>query len=542
MMSKVIRDLKALFFISLMGFKNKFLEAVKNPLKLVVGILKILLFSSFFIVPNLLKKGGKGINQSLNVEPYIPYIGGALLILFCVITFQGIRKAVKNYLPTNFNKADINIVFTSPISKKTMYFYSFIRSFGVNLFVLAMYVITTVVIAKAFKLPLLWGNAPYMAFGLFFFMIFMQSLSFFIYSFNKKFKKEKEIKFILILCTALLLALFLRTWYYGERSLIGFLKAVGGAKFEWIPVIGWTKGLVSGLFYSSENLYIYLLLNGIIAILGAVFAVSLADDYYEDAQKLIDQIDDITASASTGDFEGMNLDKKDNYTKKVRLSYEGKGAKAFLWKEILIFIRKSENKGLRMLWNLMFPCIGGIIAFFMRSKGATDIAVTLLFIGYMYAIIAAEIKGLPYEMKHIYIYTLPGRVKDKMVWVSAVSAVKSMLQYLIFILPFIFLNSISILQLFAVYVAFCSFVLVKSCEKIIKQVVAPDGDKNSFLAYIIGIAQLLFNIPGFLFAGLTYYFTRNWTYALLLFVPGEIIAAFVMIIISERLFKKVEFR
>ena len=57
-----------------------------------------------------------------------------------------------------------------------------------------------------------------------------------------------------------------------------------------------------------------------------------------------------------------------------------------------------------MLWNLMFPCIGGIIAFFMRSKGATDIAVTLLFIGYMYAIIAAEIKGLPYEMKHIYIH------------------------------------------------------------------------------------------------------------------------------------------
>lgn len=542
MTSKVIKDLKALFFISLMGFKNKFLEAIKSPLKLVLGILKILLFSSFFIVPHFLKKGDTSINQSLDVNIYMPYIGGSLLILFSIIIFQSIRKAVKSYLPSNFNKADINIIFTSTIGKKTMYFYSFLRSFGINLFLLAIYVISIVAVAKAVKLPLLWGNVFYVAFGLFFFMIFMQSLDFFIYSFNKKFNKEKEIKYILILCMIFLLALFLRTWYYGERSLVGFLKAVGEAKFEWIPIIGWTKGLVSGLFCSSENLYIYLLLNGIIAILGTIFAVSLADDYYEDAQKFIDQIDDITAFASTGDYEGMNIDREENYIKKVRLSYEGKGAKAFLWKEILILIRKNENKGFKILWNLLLPCIGAVVAFIMRSKDALDIAMVLLFIGYVYAITAAEIKGIPYEMKHIYIYTLPGRVKDKMIWISIVPAVKSMLQFLTFILPFIFLKSMSGMNIFAVYVAFCSFTLVKSCEKIIKQVVAPDGDKNTFLAYIIGIVQLLFNIPGFIFAGLTYYFTKNWTYALLLFVPGEIIAAFIMIIISERLFKKVEFK
>lgn len=540
MINKALLDFKVLLYLSIMGLKNRFLEALKNPLKVAGAVLQILFLAAIFFLPYFLK--GEKNNLIPDIRIYKPYFGGVFLAAFALIIFQSLRKAAKSYLPGSFNKADVNLLFTSLISKRTVYFYSFLRSFAAIALMLLIFSVIILAAAGSFRLPLLWGNTAYAIGGLFLFIIFIQSARFFIYSFNKKYKKEGLIKFVLFSLSIALLIWFLLTYFYSEKSLLGFINALDKVDFEWIPVIGWTKGLLTSLLYGSPNLIYYLILNALAAFMSTALSVIWADDYFEDAGEHLNRVDEIKDAALKGDYVPPDSDSNKTGTLKVKLSYEGMGARAFFWKELLILLRNSQGKKLSILWYLLFTFMGAVLAYALKDEKASFIALLSLLGGYMIALISMEIKGLSYEMKHIYFYTLPGSTKSKMLWISVIPFLKISAQYFLFLLPFVFFKNISLFQLASVYAAFCSFAAVKACEKLIKQIVMPDNSKNIILAYVMGIAQLLFNTPGLLFGGLAYFLTRNFALALLLFVPGEIISVFLMLIISEKLFNRAELR
>lgn len=534
MISKTRNDLKALLFIGITGVKNHLLEILRNPLRAAGFICQILIYFGIILSPFLLNKRNAG--PIVDIRICKPYIGGFLFLLLTLITFQSLMKAAKSYLPANFIKADENLVFPSPIKPRTMYFYSFLRSFGLDIFLLSIYTFLTVIISMANRLPILWKNAGYALAGLFLFMVFIQSIRFFIYSFNKRFHKEKAVQSIIYFCALLLLLLLLKTWLNSGRNLLSFVKAIDQNDFEWVPMIGWTKGLVSGLLTGSAWLTYYLLLNFLFALIGMSVSVVLADNYYEDAGEFLNRMELVRSSASRGDY-GMEYEAG-----KVRLSYHGTGAKAFLWKDLLIYIRKKEGKKFSILWNLLFLAAGSISAYFIRNEKTVSIILFIILAGYIIALISMEISGIPYEIKHVYFYTLPGNVKSKMFWIMIFPLTKLFMRILLFILPFLILKNISSLQVLAAYIAICSFGAVKSCEKIIEQVLIPDGSKNILVSYIIVIAQLLFHVPGFLLALLAYYFTKSISLTLIFFAPGEAISVFLIFMISERLFQKLELK
>jgi hypothetical protein len=273
-----------------------------------------------------------------------------------------------------------------------------------------------------------------------------------------------------------------------------------------------------------------------------MLSVVWANDYYEEVGEVLGKMDQMVASASRGDFDAMYNSGLESNNKEINLPFEGKREKAFLYKDLLIYMRKKQGKKLSILWNLLFTAAGIAIAYFTRNTGKSAAIYIMLFSGYMYSIVSMEIGGIAYEIKHVYFYILPGRVKNKIVWASMFPVLRAFVQLFLFVVPFMFVKNVHVTETLTAYIAICSFAVVKSCEKIIKIVILPDDNKNILFVYIMGIAQLLFNVPGFLFGGLTYYLTKNLSLALIAFVPGEIISILSMLMISEKLFKRVELK
>lgn len=532
---KIIKDLKALFFITYSSFKNQIIEIIQYPLKTMEKSFEILILLGIFIF------AAEADSKILeNINNYSSYIGGGLLLVLTISTLKKLRIASNNYLPTYFSPADVNILFSSPIGKRTLYFYSILKGLFGIVFALLFILIPLLMIAKGLGVPILWSNTGYFFIGLFFYIFFMQTASFFIYSFNKRFHKENIIRLIIYFLTIGIFIIFFKNYLSSEYNIHFFFETINNSIYEWIPIIGWTKGIYMGLFRPTPNLPYYMSLNALMALVSATLAVFWATDYYEEAQEQISIMKNTKILISKSDYDTYINEEE---IKPINITFKGKGPKAFLWKEILLYKKRLQRNKLPLLWNLLFLVGGSILAYFIRNKPSYSILIIIGIVGYNMASILSESAswGLNYEMKHIFIYTLPGRIRDKIFYINLLPLTITFTKIILFVLPLLFLTNYSILDILSIYLAYCSMVVVKYFDKILFEIISPNRKNNILLNILFSLLDFILYLPSLLLSSLAYYFTKNIAITCILFTIGGTISVPIILYISEKFFNRIEF-
>ena len=116
--------LRYLFFTTL---KNSIVQLVKNPGKLIAAILFILLFVFVIFSGNLGSEAGQ---EFRNPQELFAIVFALYLIFFVLGAYKGLTSGASFY-----SMADVNLLFSAPISSNKILFYGLIRQMGLSLLV-----------------------------------------------------------------------------------------------------------------------------------------------------------------------------------------------------------------------------------------------------------------------------------------------------------------------------------------------------------------------------------------------------------------------
>ena len=173
--------MQPLFFILRKSFINSLKELRKKPLTLIVYILAtvfaVLMIILAFIMPsNLLRRG--------SVDTFGAFVSAVLL----VFVYFGIKQGISSG-SSFFRLADVNLVFTAPISPKKVLVYGFIQQLLLTLFTMLF---------MTLQIPNLKNNFPITNYGIpiiylsiFFLFFAMQLIGMLIYSIAAKSQKVR---------------------------------------------------------------------------------------------------------------------------------------------------------------------------------------------------------------------------------------------------------------------------------------------------------------------------------------------------------------
>lgn len=142
--------MKPLMYILRKSFINSMKELRKKPLTLIAYIFVLLVIASMlvisFVMPSKGFKGG-------SIEGFSALVSAALIVFI----YFGIKQGV-SHGNSFFRLADVNILFTAPISPRRVLVYGFIQQFFLTLFFMLL---------MSFQIPNLKLNFPIRSYGIF---------------------------------------------------------------------------------------------------------------------------------------------------------------------------------------------------------------------------------------------------------------------------------------------------------------------------------------------------------------------------------------
>ncbi len=369
-------------------------------------------------------KGYYELNSKIDVAGSI--IAGLILL----IVLWNLYASVETYNPSQFTISDVDYLFPSPISPRTIYVFTMFRS---SFMIIFRVIFTGVIYLYIGSNTLSASGSIFIAIIAFYLIsIFLQSASCLVYFLCIKYNIGNGIKYFIKGFIVVIAAYIAFKTFTSNNLVQGFLKALNGKVIQSIPVIGWTKVIVLYPYAggSLPSFQIIALLITTITVLG--FTVLMADDYYEEAFKGAEHIHKRKQAAKErkGGIDSVNTEKykkKKNTRISIDVKGEFKGPWAFLWKEILI--RKMIGKyvfinGFKIFWLLIFL----VISYLIRKNNVDSIMgmYAFVFIGIM-IFIPTGVSPLMLERRSSYLYLLPGKARDKILAIHSISFINTII-------------------------------------------------------------------------------------------------------------------
>ena len=286
------------------------------------------------------------------------------------------------------------------------------------------------------------------------------------------------------------------------------------------------------------------------AVLATALSIYWATDYYEESVVQIEQFGAVKSAMKSKHYDelaALNKQKKINKIKS-EIGYNGQEAKAYFWKDLLLLKQNIINRPINsLLVYLVLLCTGIILAInFSHIKEAELI---LLLIGFISSTFAGNISNpVLYEIQHIYLFITPGRVGKKLFYLCLLSYLKASIAYLLLFTPLLFLGGIGIVQFLGVLIASIMMAVINISGKVIYTAIFPDDDgKNMIINMIKGFFNYVYYIPGAIIAGIlcliVYFAGGNFYFNIgcFGFAVGSFVATFFILLLSEKIFKHIEF-
>ena len=420
--------MSALLYLVRKSLKNALLELLHHPGKLIayVFIIAMMLFS--------------GISATLGGAPEEGYRDirmlegiylGVLLLLTAPTLLRGLRSGA-----SFFNMSDVNLLFVAPISPKKILLYGLMRQMGATLLICFFLLSYGGMAISSFGIPVAMGVG--LLIGLAAAIFLVQLLAMFLYSLvNGRPERIRAVKYTLYVVFLLILGYVGASIYLNGLSMESALAAISSPVLEYVPVLGWIKGL---LFACLNGDMVHVLLFAVLLLAGAgvilLLFLRVDADYYEDVLENAENTYAMKEAAKSGNMDAnMKLNPR-----KIRVGATGlrggNGASAFFYKHLLEIRRRSRLIFLSGSSLLLVACCLGM-AFIMKSSGDEDpmspnmIMMIAAMMGIYLQFFMNATGEWSREMTKPYLFLVPVSPFLKLVWASLTSLIKPLADGLI---------------------------------------------------------------------------------------------------------------
>jgi hypothetical protein len=516
-----------LFYIFRKTIKNHLLQLKKKPIIMIFYLL-MLVFLVFVIVSTFFLPQKSAVNG--RVDTY----GAIATASILMVLWYGIKNGIDKG-SSFFRLADVNLVFTAPISPKKVLIYGFIKQLSSALFFIFFLL---------FQIPNMRNFLPITGQGIIiiclvaFFIVFTMSiLGLLTYSVASKSSKNRNIAKKLLNGSAAILglALLYNIFIYKDfqKAAVGFLNS---EFFTFIPFIGWLKSVlmaaVNGITYT---LYIYVLLCIASTSIMIYALYKLNTDYYEDVLAATDRNEELLAMKKSGKGN-INYGRKK--FRKIKSGNIGSGASAVFYRHLLEY----KKSGIPFIDKITFIMIAIGLASRYIFKGV-NMNMILYFSIYMLFFFTLQGKW-GQELSKPFIYLIPYSSISKLFYATLADLIKYTVDGLaLFIISGIIFKSGAIIAILYA-ISYASFGAIYTYGDVLsRRMLGETHSKNLQIFAKMGIT-LLVVIPGIIsFVVLSIISNGDSSMQIISFIiliSYNLLASFLIMLLSKGIFEVLE--
>jgi len=523
---------------------NNLLLILRNPLRLIPYGLAL---AYFLFMYSRGVSGSEGTSAEVDmdtvgeVDVALQNIIGVLTVLaLAYFLFQLYRASKKNI--TFFKMADVNLLFPAPVKPANILLYymgrSFLPSLGGSLFFL---IYSGGQLAKDFDLDFFGAVFLVLGFTFYFFLIF--PLRFLIYTLNTRFQILEVLRlgiFIVGLGMALVVII---PGLMAEKFWEGIFAWVASPWFDLVPIVGWSKGMMSyfvtgNWILSSSYLLLYILTYFTVVKL----VIRFSGYYYEDVLDATQSNEDRLEKA-----KGKKEITEDTYSlnskKQLALPEFGLGAKAIYWRNYVQSSRQDFHP-LFGIYSMGMVFLGIVFAGLSHFEWFAHqiFYIYLIFLLFFY-FMAGFGRATIGDLKKPWFILIPASWSSKFWNMIKLDLLQTLLFSLVLIVPSVFLAQFhwGLILFFPLGMIFSY--LIGLGLNLIPQIGLDEGwDRILIKPLMIGGISLFGLLPSLFIAILFFAITKQFVYGLAVGVLGLGVVAGLLLHVSLDILKRLEFK
>lgn len=524
--------MSALIYLIRIQLKNMVLHLFRHPAKLIayVALLAFIVFSVL-----------TGSSNTEVFEADLRLLHGIYLAILLALSVLTLQSGVKSG-STFFGMPDVNLLFVSPIHPKTILQYGLVKQMSSLLLMVMFLLFYSPMLANTFGLQV--TDTLLLAAGLAVVLLLAQFISMLIYNFcNGMSSRRTAAKILIYVFAAIPVLAVAASSLQNGRSFEGLLLTVSNPALEWLPVVGWMKGMVFAIIEGNAT--------GVL-LFGALTAGSLAlsiwllirsdSDYYEDVL----QSTEMTFQAKQVVEEKQDPMGVPSLVRKIKVKREGIGggfgASTFFYKH-MCEIRRKNRFGLLTTSTLLIAILSLAVAIFIQIMSvregdpvAGETLIGIILGIQLYLLFLFKVSGDDWlnELKKPYIFLVPAPAFSKLLWACMTSILKPVLDgVLAFLLLWLYLR-INIMYPLVAMLVYASYGILFTAVSVLFVRVFGQPAQKGLLTLLFYFALLLLMLPGVAVAGVCLIFLELPVLAAgLILVAGNVLV-FVGIIAACR--------
>lgn len=542
-------EIKLLLRKDLWILKNNLLLILRNPLRLIPYVV---LVGYFFFIYSMRMKGreedelsGQMQDLDLNGLPQVDFalqniVGGITVLALGFLMFQLYRATKKNV--SFFKMADVNLLFPSPVKPENLLIYYMGRSILPALGGSLLFIIYGAS-QMANKIDLSASNILFLilGFSLFFFMI--SPLRFLIYTLHTRYGVMEYIKNGIIALSVLLGGMILIPGLMAEKFWQGMFSWISSPWFDFFPIVGWSKGIMSFLSHGNWILslaFVGLYVLGYFVVLRLV--LNSAGYYYEDVLEAT-QTNEEQQQKAKGKKEASEGNFSLNSKKQLALPDFGVGAKAFYWRSYVHSSRQDFHPFFG-IYSIVMVVLGIVFAVLSNFDWFTHKilnAYLLLLIGFYF--LTGVSRASIGDLKKPYFFLIPASWTSKLWNIIKLDLMQIELFALVLIVPAVLIAGLhwGLILIFplAVFLAYMTGLAINMIPKIGLE----EGWDRKLIKPVMIVGVFLFGIiPSIVFAVIIFIITHQFVWTLLTFVVSLSIVTGILIHVLLDILSRLEFK
>ncbi|MFA7674026.1 MAG: putative ABC exporter domain-containing protein [Clostridia bacterium] len=468
----------ALTYLLLVKFKNQIRELVRKPARLIYFILLI----GFIVFAALSSDWDDSGNQAYrNINELTAGITALYILIFAMMAYNGFKNGA-----TMFRMADVNMIFTSPISPRRTLFYGLFQQLG-----------TSLLLGFFFLYQYSWMHNVYgVSFTTIIILLVGYSLSVFcaqltamvIYSFTSYDDNRKRIAAIIFFGLFIIYAAGLVLFLLQDRTqLVQNLVIAGNSIYiRLLPVAGWIGSIVGGIILNETSAIITGSVLTAVYIAGMTVLLTYAkQDYYEDVLKASEDQQIALIAKSEGRMaEGIGKVKigKTGFTK-------GEGASVFYYKQ------KIEDRRARKFIvdgiALIFVIVTVILGVFMKNAGIVMVFMTSSYMQF----ISVKTGRFSKELDKPYIFLVPEPPFKKILYCIKESFTGYLAEAIMIYVPLAFIMQLSPFDTIMIIIARISFAYLFTAANILMLRVFGASQSRTLLYTFYVLSVVIMSVP-----------------------------------------------
>lgn len=388
------------------GIKNFIKDLKKKPVAL-IGYIVFIAIMGFAIISG---SGASDTSRKFLSNNRFGFIIGLILTGFFYFSVkEGISRG-----SSFFRKADVNLVFTAPISPKKVLIYGLLKQLYGTLIMLFFVVIQIPNMRNWFNIKScgIW----IFILGFFLFSFIISIIGILTYSIaSRDAKWRRGIKMLINILLGIFIAFLLIEVLKTKNFIVSCENIFGSRYFSYIPIVGWTKEIIMATVVGvSGSFYIYLAMDVVLIAVIIFFIYNMNTDYYEDVLEATDHKEKLLQSKKDGKSQ-ISFKK----VRKVKQSYRGSAAKSIFYRQMLEY--KKVGFFLINIRTVIMIIIGVI---FGICIGRQSVLAILYFCVYMLLFFSFQGKWAS-EIEKPYIYLIPTSSFSKVFYATLADNIKN---------------------------------------------------------------------------------------------------------------------